>query len=182
MSNNLLEATDSDVWVPLPLAAGRTINVGMSFLSRRAVTEKVVLTGAQHNQDFTRARFTFDRSFETSMARSPDHLTPVAGLLIAQNIYYCLLCARAGHIRKGGGERFKIWPVAIDARIPSLITTNSHVGGELNELSSRRVPTGSVTLYPGKRPVLVQGTMTLAGSMVFVFSCLIYDFGAQNGA
>jgi hypothetical protein len=65
----------------------------------------------------------FDRSYSSSMLKSPDHFIFLSGLIQAQKLAYILLCHEFGlPYEADGPEQFKIWPVNIsNISIPKLI-------------------------------------------------------------
>lgn len=163
-------------WHPVDLMGDRAVAIDMTFFRGTSVAEELILTQVERPQSGEhRLRFRFDRKFHTTLTNSPDHLTPVSVLPLAQKLYYYLLADEAGHDVRTEGERFKIWPTEFSAKIPVLLTRRTAIEGELVEQERKVMPVGRRSLYPGIRPARVKGTLTIDRSMQFVFTCFIYD-------
>lgn len=168
-------------WEPLDLYGDQVVDLTMAFFQAASVHERLEIQSAERAFDGKRVRFTFDRTFVTSMKHSPDHLTPISILALSQKIYGYLLSAEACHDVGQRGERFKIWPVEFEARIPCLIAKRTNIGGELTEITRRKL--GCLGgLYPGVSAVLVAGSVVIEESMDFRFKCCVYDVVGKGGA
>ena len=168
-------------WTRLELAEDVEVAVQMSFFRAAPVSERLIITRAERRLNGNlHVNFSFDRTFSTQMERSPDHLTPIGLLLLAQKLLYYLLCAQAGFDPSDRFERFKLWPVSIDIRIPRLVVKREGVEGELFETSRHAVHAESHTLYPGVDAICIKGKMVIEKTMEYEIECFVYDFGEAN--
>ena len=64
----------------------------------------------------------FDRTYKSSMAKSPSHLIFLSTLVHTQKLLYLALCEELGFdYDPNGAEKFKMWPTKLQIRIPELI-------------------------------------------------------------
>ncbi|TVQ77475.1 MAG: hypothetical protein EA369_09170 [Bradymonadales bacterium] len=74
------------------------------------------------------AEATFDREYQSSMEKSPDHLIFLTGLVHTQKLLYLVLSKKFGFEYKSGEkEKLKIWPTQVDVSMPSMIRKNRGV-------------------------------------------------------
>jgi len=64
----------------------------------------------------------FDRSYQSSMEKSPSHLIFLSTLVHTQKLLYVVLCREFGfEYDPHGPERLKMWPTKFNIRIPEMI-------------------------------------------------------------
>lgn len=71
---------------------------------------------------------TFDRSYSSSMERSPSHLIFATALAHTQKMLYVYACHHFdAPYDPRGPERFKIWPTKVDVRMPKMVRQESDI-------------------------------------------------------
>lgn len=97
-----------------------TARIEFNVMPDRPVTETLHVKRYEVGPDH--ARCVFDRSYASSMLASPSHFIFLTGLVHLQKMFYMILCRRWGlPYESAGPELLKIWPTAVDVKIPELV-------------------------------------------------------------
>jgi hypothetical protein len=156
-----------------------TADMFFTFFRRHPVVEHIVLTELNYsNEDNYKIRFSFDRTFKSTMY-TPDHLTFLSILPVFQKIYYYFLLERFDRKDEAGKEGFKIWPYSLNIRIPKLITKTKDLKGEITEHNLRDLGKRTDNLYKDAQTYLLNITMVIEDSMVVDTNAMIYDLMSE---
>lgn len=81
----------------------------------------------------------FDRTYRSTMEKSPDHLIFLTALTHSQKMIYLALCREFGFAYKPQGkELLKIWPTKVEVRMPKLCDDTEDVVQELRILELKQ--------------------------------------------
>lgn len=82
----------------------------------------------------------FDRSYHSSMEKSPNHLIFLTGLVHCQKLLYLVLCKHFGfEYEPGQKEQLKIWPTSVQVEMPKMVRKDSDVIQKLRVTSIKKV-------------------------------------------
>lgn len=70
----------------------------------------------------------FDRTYFSSMEKSPDHLIFLTGLIHTQKLLYLVMSKHFGfEYEPHSSENFKIWPTSVSVQMPKMVRKSSGV-------------------------------------------------------
>lgn len=101
-------------------------NLDFNVMPGKDVCEKFRVKGYFVGTDV--ARSVFDREYASAMARSPSHVIFLSPLVQFQKLVYLMMCRRRGvEYVPDGPELFKVWPTAVDIRLPVLVCESENL-------------------------------------------------------
>jgi hypothetical protein len=95
-------------------------NLDFNVMPEKDVREQFKVRGYFVGEDVARA--VFDRTYASSMERSPSHVIFLSALVQWQKLVYLMMCNRFGvDYVAGNPESYKVWPTGVDCRMPVLV-------------------------------------------------------------
>jgi hypothetical protein len=118
-----------------------TNNVSFNVMPDRPVEEKLIVKEYRIWDSGIEA--IFDRSFHTTMKKSPSHLTFITALIHMQKMLYVYMC-HVHNIKYDPfkSEKLKIWPTILSIDMPKLITKSENISHKMwiKDISSTKNP------------------------------------------
>lgn len=116
---------------------GSTCGLRFNVMPDRPVEETLHLEEYRVWDRYVEAQF--DRTYMSSMEKSPDHLVFLTALAHTQKMLYLAMCREFGFdYDPNGTEQLKIWPTKVGVKMPKLCSQAKGVVQELRVLEVKK--------------------------------------------